>query len=160
MRAALTLAICSMISSTTFGNVDDIIALKKLYYSSSESKSKTEKLVECNKDITLSSSKLLQGYKGMSLLLTAKQSWNPVNKLSDCKKGVSWLESSIAKYPNNIKLRFLRYSVQKNAPSSFLDYSYNIEHERVYSNGHCQQLEDKYLKTRISNLLALETSNN
>lgn len=63
-----------------------------------------------------------KGYLAAYEILWAKHMGNPFSKLGQFKKGKKLLESVIIKYPDNIDLRFIRWSVQTHAPS-FLNYS-------------------------------------
>jgi len=63
-----------------------------------------------------------KGYLAAYEILWAKHMGNPFTKLGQFKKGKKLLESVIMKYPDNIDLRFIRWSVQTHAPS-FLSYS-------------------------------------
>ena len=92
---------------------------------------------------------------GVSFFLISKHSLNPIDKLSFFKQGVKWLESSIENDFCNIELRFLRLSVQNNAPS-FLNYNNYIEEDKDYLASNYKYLEDEDLKNRISNYLLLQ----
>lgn len=156
MKFLITLVLLMGIIIPSYGNVDeDIIELRELYYSSTNSRVNTDKLVEYLKDITFNSSTIYKGYKGMSFLLISKHSINPLDKLSFFKLGVLWLESSIENDFCNIELRFLRLSVQNNAPS-FLNYNNYIEEDKNYLASNYKYLEDEDLKNRISNYLLLQ----
>ena len=141
----------------SYGNVEeDIIELRELYYSSTDSKTNTDILVEYLKHITLNSSPIYKGYKSMSFFLISKHSLNPIDKLSFFKQGVKWLESSIENNYYNIELRFLRLSVQNNLPL-FLNYNNNIEDDIDYLVSNYKKIIDEDLKKRISNYLLLQT---
>ena len=62
-----------------------------------------------------------KGYLAAYEILWAKHMGNPFSKLGQFKKGKKLLESIIMRYPDNIDLRFIRWSVQTHAPS-FLNY--------------------------------------
>ena len=157
MKSLITIALLMGMIIPSYANVDeDIIELRELYYSSTNSKVNTDKLVEYLKHITFNSSTVYKGYKGMSFLLISKHSWNPIDKLSFFKLGVLWLESSIENDLCNIELRFLRLSVQNNVPS-FLNYNNYIEEDRDYLVSNYKYLDDEDLKNRISNYLLLQT---
>ena len=156
MKFLITIALLIGLNTNSFADVEDIIELRELYYSSTDSKINTDKLVEYLKHITLNSSPIHKGYKSMSFFLISKHSLNPIDKLSFFKQGVKWLESSIKNNYNNIELRFLRFSVQNNSPL-FLNYNNYIEDDRDYLVGNYKYLEDEDLKNRISNYLLLQT---
>jgi hypothetical protein len=155
MKALITISLLFLTLYSSFGSINEIISIRQLYYSSVESKTNTEKLVETLKHITIESDAIQQGYKGMSLLLVAKHSWNPITKNNNFRQGLNWLESAIAKDTSSIELRFLRYSVQCNAPL-FLNYSDKIVKDKKYIMKNYKKLDDRDLKNRISNYLTLE----
>lgn len=69
------------------------------------------------------------GYLSASQALLAKHSWNPYYKLEYLQKSMNILQSAIAKDPQNIELRFLRFSIQHYIPS-FLGMSKNLLEDR------------------------------
>ncbi len=85
---------------------------------------KDKKLCEANLKILESGANTAteKGYLAAYEILWAKHMGNPFSKLGQFKKGKKLLESVIIKYPDNIDLRFIRWSVQTHAPS-FLNYS-------------------------------------
>ena len=66
-------------------------------------------------DITLQNP-TVTAYKASAKALKAQDAWNPINKLSFLKEAGTLFETAIVKEPNNIELRFLRFSVQFNTP--------------------------------------------
>lgn len=105
---------------------------------------------------TLPEDPLITGYKGMSEMLAAYHSYNPVVKYASFLKGKDLLESSIKKDPANVELRFLRYTVQSNAPA-FLFYNQNIDEDRKFLNDALtKKIPDKDLLARISEYLKKE----
>jgi len=69
------------------------------------------------------------GYKGIAALVEAKHSFNPINKMRYFSEGSRLLDASIEKEPSNVELRFLRFTVQDNAPF-FLDYHDQLEEDK------------------------------
>ena len=57
--------------------------------------------------------------------------FNPISKLGTFKKGKKNIEQAINKEPKNIEIRYIRFSVQKNA-SSFLGYNGNLKQDRDF----------------------------
>jgi hypothetical protein len=70
------------------------------------------------------------GYKGLAALVQSKHSFNPINKMRYFSEGQELLDSAITKDPNNVELRFFRFTVQDNAPF-FLNYSSDKESDRA-----------------------------
>lgn len=63
----------------------------------------------------------LIGYKGAITMIMANHTFNPIKKFDCFNQGKTLLEYAIKKEPHNIELRYVRFSVQCNAPS-FLGY--------------------------------------
>lgn len=73
---------------------------------------------------------ILLGYKGAVLTLKAKHSTILKEKRAFFKEGVALLESAIEANPNNLELRFIRISIQENAPK-IVKYRSNIEEDKL-----------------------------
>ena len=91
---------------------------------------------------------ILVGYTGMSHLLLAKHGYNPYTQLKEFYKGRDLLEKAIKMDNNNIELRFLRLTVQSNAPF-FLNYSGKIDDDKELISKNYTKLEDVDLGSRI-----------
>jgi hypothetical protein len=72
---------------------------------------------------------LLLAYLGSAEALRAKHAFNPINKLAYLKQGSKTLENAVNTAPNNIEVRFLRFSLEHYIPS-FLGYNKNLEADR------------------------------
>ncbi len=74
-------------------------------------------------------SALILGYMGTLEALKAKHSWNPYNKLSYVARSQKTLQKAIALEPQNIEIRFMRFSIQHFTPF-FLGYSKDLSTDR------------------------------
>ncbi len=74
-------------------------------------------------------SPLILAYLGASDAIRAKHSWNPVNKLGFLKKGCKTLDQAVSLSPNQLEIRFLRFSLEHYLPD-FLGYSKHLEEDR------------------------------
>ena len=81
-----------------------------------------------NNDVSLA-------YLGAFQTIWANHVINPLSKYNTFVKGKKNIEKAVKSSPNNIEIRFLRYSVQKNAPS-FLGYNDNITEDLNYIKKH------------------------
>src|SRR6187431_3139045 len=102
--------------------------VREMFYKASESRKVAEEFKEKMEKIAESNPTLL-AYKAMSHMLLANYSYNPVNKITYFNRGKELLEKSIRLAPTNAEIRFLRFSVQTNAPS-FLGYKTNIDQDK------------------------------
>lgn len=70
-------------------------------------------------------------YLGAYQKIWANHVFNPLSKLATFKKGKNNIELAISKEPENVEIRYIRFSVQKNAPS-FLGFNNNIKEDRDF----------------------------
>ena len=94
-----------------------------------------------------------QGYVAATIITRAKFVFNPYKKYAFFEQGKLKLEALLAKYPDDIELRYIRYMIQTNIPS-FLGYKSAIKSDRVFLTAQVNTLKDQDLKTRITAYLA------
>jgi hypothetical protein len=82
----------------------------------------------------------------------AKHVMSPYKKINYFKTGKDVLEQAIQKEPLNVELRFIRFSIQCNAPK-FLDYHSNINGDKVLLLKAVKTIKDVDLKKRITKFL-------
>jgi len=104
--------------------------LRGLYYDASTSEEAAHELHELLAKVDKTSSPLLLGYKGMAEFMICYHAKNPLTKITSFIKGRQTLDQSIALDPENVELRFLRFTVQTNAPR-FLGYWYEIPQDKA-----------------------------
>jgi hypothetical protein len=69
---------------------------------------------------------LILAYLGSAQAIKAKHAWNPVSKMSYLKEGFNTINKAVIKDPNQLEVRFLRFSLQFYVPD-FLGYSKNLK---------------------------------
>ncbi len=72
---------------------------------------------------------LILAYYGGLQTLKAKHAFNPVSKLSHLILGLNRLEEAVAESPENIEIRFIRFSILDHLPG-FLGYSEERESDK------------------------------
>ena len=72
---------------------------------------------------------LILAYLGSAQAIRAKHAWNPVNKMSYLKQGSKTLDAAVNTAPNNLEVRFLRFSLEHFLPP-FLGYSKHLETDK------------------------------
>jgi len=107
----------------------EIEEIRKMFYLAAESSDKAKDFQETLKQID-ESNPLLLGYKGMAEMIMAKHSYNPVSKVTFFRRGKAFLEKAIELDPKNAELRYLRFSLQSNAPS-FLNYNDDLDKDKA-----------------------------
>ncbi len=139
-----------------------LIELREQFYRASINGESADSFYSKMETVTANSSALMLGYKGMAAFTLCNYSYNPYSKLKYFNEGKNFLDNAIAASPDNVELRFLRYSVQKNVPS-FLGYSSNIGEDKKIISENISSTElrktDVDLYNRIVNFLNSETIN-
>ena len=92
------------------------------------------------------------GYLGGLQTIWANHVFSPMSKLNTFNKGKKNIEQAIKKEPNNVELRFIRLSVQKNAPS-FLGYQSNIKEDIDFIKNDRSEIKSPVLNRHIEPLL-------
>ncbi len=105
----------------------DLRKLRQQYYAAVQSADETEKLYKELKRNT-KPSPLIVAYTGSLEALRAKHALNPYNKLQYLKEADKTMKRAVKADPDNIEIRFLRYSYQYYVPE-FLGYSENKEED-------------------------------
>lgn len=94
---------------------------------------------------------ILLAYRGAATIVMAKYSSSPNQKLNHFTGGKKELEKSIEKMPNNVELRFLRFTIQENTPS-MLFYD-DQDEDIVFIIEHLSDMKDENYKQRIKEFL-------
>lgn len=128
----------------------DLQTIRDLYQKAPEDESKTIELINKLQGSDIGTT--LQGYKGAATMLMAKHAFNPYQKVKYFNEGKAILEKAIQSDKNNIELRYLRYTIQVNAPS-FLGYQSNMNEDKTFLQQHVEGVTDTYLKTKIVSFL-------
>ena len=103
--------------------------------------------LEARKDETV-----FLAYLGGLQTIWANHVVNPISKFSTFKKGKNNIESAVKQDVNNIEIRFIRLSVQKNAPS-FLGYNKNRNEDISFLKKHRSEITSPLLLKMINELL-------
>lgn len=91
-------------------------------------------------------------YLGGLQTIWAKHAFNPLSKLSTFHKGKANIEKAVNIESNNIEIRFIRFSVQKNCPS-FLGYKDALNVDERFLRSNISKLGAGKLKELISKTL-------
>ena len=112
------------------GQEPNVQEVRALYLEAIDSARGTDALVEVLEDLDLSDNPLLLGYLGSGHAMQAKHAFNPYVKYQLFTTGKGQLEAAIAADPDNAELRFLRFTVQENAPG-FLGYNNDLAADKA-----------------------------
>ena len=111
--------------SSSYPEYETIIQIRKLFYEAVESEDKLEELENFfSKNFTekaLIYHPVLLAYTGAIDALKAKHAINPFTKFSRVLSSLSTLERAVNREPDNLEIRFIRFSILHNLPG-FLGY--------------------------------------
>ncbi len=91
-------------------------------------------------------------YLGAFQSIWAKHAINPLNKLGTFRKGKKNIEEAVKMAPNNVEIRFIRLSVQLNAPG-FLGYNDNISEDKKFILANRNTIRSEVLKMMINEVI-------
>lgn len=135
-------------SQTAFGQ--NINYIRANYEKATTDKSVCESLIKTLSNENISNLEL--AYLGALETIWAKYVGNPFSKLSTFNKGKEKLEKAVKNAPDNLEIRYLRLSVQKNAPS-ILGYDKAIKTDAEFLRKNIGKVELAALRNRIEQLL-------
>lgn len=95
------------------------------------------------------SDNLVIGYKGATTAAMANYAKGKSEKIKLFNSGKKMLEQAMKADSANAELRFLRYTIQTNAPKA-LGYHTHIEDDKKYILSHYNQIDNAIVKSRIS----------
>lgn len=95
---------------------------------------------------------VLTGYQAAATMMMARYAVNPFSKLSWFRKGRKLLDNTLSQHPHNVELRFLRFTIQTNAPG-ILGYKDDIPSDKAFLLRAIGQLTDTSLRATICDYL-------
>ncbi|MFP5081811.1 hypothetical protein [Pedobacter sp. JCM 36344] len=145
----ITTILMGMISK----NEPKVEVVRSLFYEAASNKSAAEKFSRALSEVDNNSSPVLLCYKGVAEMILAKHVFNPFNKLEKFRNGKILIEESIVRDPEDLELRFLRFSIQSNLPG-FLGYDEEIFIDKTKLINGYSTIKDTELKSRILSYLS------
>jgi hypothetical protein len=124
----LILILFITISSFSFTKAANLEQIREDYIAAISDSDKADKLCNQLQEVK-NPSALIMAYLGSVQAIKAKHAWNPVNKMSYLKQGFDTIDKAVKKDPNQLEVRFLRFSLQYYVPS-FLGYSKNLINDK------------------------------
>jgi hypothetical protein len=94
------------------------------------------------------------GYLACATMMRAKYAFNPLRKLTYFSKGKDMLQKCLEANPQHVELRFLRFTIQCNAPA-FLGYHDHIPDDQTFLLQSIPLLKDQELKKIITDYMIL-----
>jgi hypothetical protein len=126
-----------------------LFKIRQLYKEAGESIEKARELRKLVEELPIEIEPLRLAYQAAGEALKARETWFPWEKLAHFQKSMEMFAKAIAQNKNQIEVRFLRYTIQKNTPF-ILGLSVDLQDDKQVILKHLQDsLTDAYMKTAI-----------
>jgi hypothetical protein len=139
-----------LLMNVSFKN-SDLNEVRASYSKAVLDKKLCKKMIE-ELELSKEKSVIALAYLGAYQTIWANHVFNPLSKLATFKKGKNNIESAISKEPENVEIRYIRFSVQKNAPS-FLRYNSHLKEDRDFLVKNKKNINSDLLQKNIETLL-------
>ena len=139
-----------LLMNVSFKN-SDLNEVRASYSKAVLDKKICKKMIE-ELELSKEKSVIALAYLGAYQTIWANHVFNPLSKLATFKKGKNNIESAISKEPENVEIRYIRFSVQKNAPS-FLRYNSHLKEDRDFLVKNKKNINSDLLQKNIETLL-------
>jgi len=110
-------------------NAVDMSEVRRLFTIASKNEVANTQMFELTDGYTMDYKPVVYAYHAAAEMTKANHTAWPISKLSHFTKGKTQLEKVIAKYPQLLELRYIRYAVQNGSPS-FLGYKENMASDK------------------------------
>ena len=139
-----------LLMNVSFKN-SDLNEVRASYSKAVLDKKICKKMIE-ELELSKEKSVIALAYLGAYQTIWANHVFNPLSKLATFKKGKNNIELAISKEPENVEIRYIRFSVQKNAPS-FLGYNSHLKEDRDFLVKNKKNINSDLLQKNIETLL-------
>ena len=134
----------------------DIQDIRKIFILSTDSYLKCTQLNEMTSDkVTISP--IYHSYNIVSKILESKYLINPVKKVKVFKENTKLLDSLLVSHPKILEIRFLRYSIQLNAPK-ILGYTNFVKEDYKFIMTHISYADEELKKFILPAMSKLKNS--
>lgn len=138
--------------TNNYANNFTIEQVRELYKKSSKEEISCKKLIESLQSYNENNNTSFAAYRACATMIMAKYVTGPINKLSKFNEGKNLLEKCIENDKQNVELRFLRFTVQSNAPT-FLGYNSSLKLDKNFLLNKFSSISDKQLKNTVISFL-------
>lgn len=132
-------------------NNSDLNEVRSSYSKAVLDKKLCEKMIE-ELELSKQKSAIALAYLGAYQTIWANHVFNPSSKLQTFNKGKKNIELAVKNAPDNIEIRYIRFSVQKNAPA-FLGYNNHLKEDKDFLVKNKKNINSDLLQKNIEILL-------
>lgn len=140
---------CCLISS--FASSQSLETIRAQYPQAINDAELTTTLYDALSDVSETDVVVL-AYKGAVATLKANYAKRVKDKKTYFTEGAQLIETAVKADPQNIEIRYIRLSVQENAPK-FLKYNDSIEADKAFILAHLPNVKTKSLKAEITSYI-------
>lgn len=130
MKSLLIILLFLFAGIISIAQSDDIEYVRFLYFEDWIGECGAENLMNYFDAIDIEDNALLMSYKGAALATTANCKFFPWQKLNIFNKGKDYIEMAVQFEPQNLEIRFVRFTIQSNIPA-ILNYD-NLEEDKDF----------------------------
>ncbi|HRE64605.1 MAG TPA: hypothetical protein PKU77_12490 [Ferruginibacter sp.] len=149
MKILISFLLTSMLLTSL--NNSDMNEVKTNFNLAVQDKNISKKMMEKLEQYNEKSSVYL-AYLGGYQTIWANHVFNPSSKLQTFNKGKKNIELAVKNAPDNIEIRYIRFSVQKNAPS-FLGYNSHLKEDKDFLVKNKKNINSDFVQKNIETLL-------
>lgn len=131
----------------------DLSTIRKDYVLAVEDEQSTRELHQALTSVAQDGDYVLLAYKGAVSTLMAKHAKKIRDKRAFFKEGANLIDYAIEQEPDNIELRYIRLSVQENAPK-IVGYDQNIPEDKQVLITNFKNVNSSELKALIRNYVS------
>ena len=146
----LMLFLTVLLMNFSFNN-SDLNEVRSSYSKAVLDKKLCEKMIE-ELELSKQKSAIALAYLGAYQTIWANHVFNPLSKLQTFNKGKKNIELAVKNAPDNIEIRYIRFSVQKNAPA-FLGYNSHLKEDKDFLVKNKKNINSDLLQKNIEILL-------
>lgn len=150
LKRAMISAIFSLVGIACYGQSMDLESIRANYKKAVSDKKLCLTMIRGLSKSTENSVHLT--YLGAFQMIWAKHVTNPISKLKTFNKGKKNIDDAAKAEPNNLEIRIIRLSVQKNSPA-FLGYKKNIEEDKKFIGANYKNITSNHLKNMVKALI-------
>lgn len=126
--------------------------VRLLFNKSATNEESCKKLMSVLNQYNETNNSTLAAYKACATMMMANHVINPKSKLSYFNQGKKLLEKCVAADNENAEIRYLRFTIQSNAPA-FLGYNNSISNDKEFLLNAVNDIRDLQLKQMIISFL-------
>ncbi|REJ82966.1 MAG: hypothetical protein DWQ44_02300 [Bacteroidetes bacterium] len=149
MNTAILFVFGFLILIEPISGSEKLYEIRRLYFSQNSSTENFEKLQQVIKATKDLNDPIITAYRGATMMISASHAMNPISKWRLFVSGRDSLEKAVVMDNKNTEIRFLRFSIQSNAPL-FLGYNGNIQEDKKAIISGISSIGDFYTRSRIA----------